>query len=227
MTESATETTTRAPSVVVYEIYKSVQGEATWAGVPCSFIRLAGCPLRCVWCDTEYAFYGGTRRPVADVVEEAVALGVPLVEVTGGEPLAQPGCIDLLRALVARGLRVLLETSGSYSIAEVPQAVHAIVDVKCPDSGEQERNDLDNIDRLRPHDEVKFVLASRRDYEFARDLTRGRGIAAKCRAVLFSPVFGRIEPRDIVAWMLDDGLHEVRFQLQMHKFIWPPNERGV
>jgi len=224
---SATETATRAASVVVYEMYKSVQGESTWAGLPCGFVRLAGCPLRCIWCDTEYAFTGGTRRPVDEVVAEAVAMALPLVEVTGGEPLAQPGCIDLLRGLVARGLTVLLETSGAYSIAEVPPEVRSIVDVKCPDSGEEARNVLANLDILRAHDELKFVLASRRDYEFARDMVRERGLTRRCNAVLFSPVFGKIEPRDIVQWMLDDGLNEVRFQLQLHKFIWPPEQRGV
>lgn len=217
----------RAQSLVIYEIYTSVQGEATWAGVPCTFVRLAGCPLRCTYCDTEYAFYGGKRRLIADVIREVNDLGIPVVEVTGGEPLAQPQCPALLRALLDAGHTVLLETSGAYTTAEVPEGVHVILDMKCPSSGEQSRNDYSNLERLRSSDEVKFVMGTREDYEFARDLARQHRLWERCRAVLFSPVFGAIEPRDIVAWMLDDQLTWARFQLQMHKFIWPPDQRGV
>lgn len=217
----------------IHEIYASVQGESTWAGLPCTFVRLTGCPLRCVWCDTEYAFHGGESRTIASVIEETRSLGVPLVEVTGGEPLAQPRCATLLHALAAPPanggppITVLLETAGSHSLAPVPREVRAIMDIKCPDSGEEARNRWENIELLLPHDEVKFVIASRRDYEFARNVTREHGLYGRVRAVLFSPVWGAVEPAQLVEWTLADGLHGVRVQVQMHKVIWSPETKGV
>ena len=211
----------------VSEIYLSVQGESTWAGLPCTFVRLTGCPLRCVWCDTEHAFYGGQKIALEEIMARVREIGCPLVEVTGGEPLAQPNCLALLQALLDDGRTVLLETSGAYPIAPVPRAVHKIVDLKCPDSGEQKRNLYENLDHLAPHDELKFVLASRRDYEWARDIVRERELTGRVRAVLFSCVFGMLEPATLVQWMLADRLFEVRMQLQAHKFIWPPDMKGV
>ncbi len=208
-------------------MYASIQGESTWAGVPCVFVRLARCPLRCTWCDTTYSFYGGETRTIDAVVSEATAYGIDCVELTGGEPLAQAGCTTLAQRLLDRGHTVLVETSGAYPINVLPAATIKIMDLKCPDSGECARNLWDNLDALDPQqDEVKFVLASRKDYEWTRDVIRRHALEQRCRAILLSPVFGRIEPRDIVAWMLADAL-PARFQLQMHKFIWPPDQKGV
>ncbi len=214
------------PKVVVTEIYQSIQGESTWAGLPCVFVRLTGCPLRCVWCDTAYAFQGGTRRPIDEVVDEALAYDCPLVEITGGEPLAQKGCGPLAQALLDADCTVLCETSGALPIDRLPEGVIRIMDLKCPGSGEEARNDWSNIDRLGPADEVKFVIADRADYEWSRDAVRRYTLDSRCRAVLFSPVFGAAPPRDLVAWILEDGL-PVRFQLQLHKFVWPPDQKGV
>jgi len=217
----------RAARLLVYEIYLSVQGESTWAGLPCIFVRMTGCPLRCTWCDTEYAFTGGERLELGQVLDHVRRLGCKLVEVTGGEPLAQPNCKVLLQALVDEGYTVMLETSGAYPIADVPVAVHKIMDLKCPDSGESHRNLLENIEYLAPHDEVKFVLASRRDYDWAREQVAHFNLTDRCAAVLFSCVFGKLNPATLVEWMIADKLFTVRMQLQAHKFIWPPDARGV
>ncbi len=213
-------------TVVVTEIYKSVQGESTWAGLPCIFVRLSRCHLRCVWCDTAYAFEGGTKMTIEEVVAECTRLGGSLVEITGGEPLLQDACNDLAQVLIDTGCTVLVETSGSLPIATLPNETIKIMDLKCPDSGECDKNDWSNIDVLSHRDEVKFVIASRKDYEWARDTTREHHLSEKCNAVLFSPVFGSIEAKSIVEWILEDSLN-VRFQLQQHKFIWPPDEQGV
>ncbi len=210
----------------ITEIYKSVQGESTWAGLPCIFVRLTRCNLRCVWCDTAYAFYGGENVCIGDIVAKCREFACPLVEITGGEPLVQPACIDLAQALLDAGMTVLIETSGSLPIDPLPAAVIRIMDLKCPDSGECEKNFWPNIEALNARDEVKFVIASRRDYEWARDTARRYGLTRRCHAVLFSPVFSAIEPAELVRWILDDRL-DVRFQLQLHKFVWPPAERGV
>ena len=210
----------------VTEIYTSVQGESTHVGKPCVFVRLTGCNLRCTWCDSVFTFTGGAWRGLDEVVAEVLSSPVRTVEVTGGEPLLQKSAIPLMEALVAAGREVLLETSGSLSIADVPPAVVVVLDLKPPDSGETDKMDWSNLDHLRPHHEVKFVIASRRDYEWSREVVRDRGLAARCAAVLFSPAWGAVEPRDLVAWLLEDHL-PVRFQLQVHKVIWPPDARGV
>ncbi len=210
----------------ITEIYKSIQGESTWAGLPCIFVRLTRCNLRCVWCDTAYAFHGGEDKSVGDVVDQCRALDCRLVEITGGEPLAQEACTNLAQALLDAGFTVLIETSGSLPIDVLPAGVIRIMDLKCPDSGECDKNHWPNIEALTSSDEVKFVIASRRDYEWARDKTREYDLARRCHSVLFSAVFGAIDAADLVQWILDDKL-PVRFQLQLHKFIWPPAARGV
>lgn len=212
--------------LTVHEIYRSVQGESTWAGLPCVFVRLTFCDLRCTYCDTEYAFYEGSKMTLDEIVAKVRDFGCPLVEVTGGEPLLQPACLPLLAMLCDAGFTVLLETSGAHDIAPVDPRVHRIMDLKTPSSGECDRNLVTNIAHLTPRDEVKFVVGSREDYEWAREKMREHGLAAKVRSVLLSPVFGKIAPSDIVAWMLEDKL-PARFQLQMHKFIWEPRARGV
>lgn len=212
--------------LTVNEIYQSVQGESTWAGLPCVFVRLTFCDLRCSYCDTEYAFYEGKKMLLEEIVEKVRSFGCPLVEVTGGEPLLQPNCIPLLSTLCDSGFSVLLETSGVHDIAPVDTRVHRIMDLKTPSSGECSRNLYDNIAHLTKLDEVKFVIGSREDYEWARGKMKEYDLAVKVAAVLLSPVFGKIAPADIVAWMLEDKL-PARFQLQMHKFIWEPRARGV
>ena len=212
--------------LTVNEIYLSVQGESTWAGLPCVFVRLTFCDLRCTYCDTEYAFYEGNKMALGEIVEKVRSFGCPLVEVTGGEPLLQPNCLPLLHMLCEAGFTVLLETSGAHDIAAVDPRVHRIMDLKTPSSGEEGRNLYANIAHLTPRDELKFVVGSREDYEWAREKIRGHDLAAKVNAVLLSPVFGKIAPSDMVSWMLEDKL-PARFQLQMHKFIWEPRARGV
>ncbi len=207
----------------ITEIYPSIQGESRFAGVRCVFVRLTGCNLRCSWCDSEFTFTGGEHRSIDSVVDEAMGFDIPVVEVTGGEPLAQRQAIPLMERLLARGATVLLETSGSLDIGPVPPQVHVIMDLKPPDSGECERNLMSNLDKLLPHHDVKFVLASRRDYEWARDVVRSRSWPCE---LLFSPAWGHVEFRDVVDWILEDKL-PVRFQLQMHKVVWPADERGV
>lgn len=211
--------------LLVSELYRSVQGESTYAGLPCTFVRLTGCPLRCAWCDSEFAFYGGRRMPIEEIVSEVACLDVRLVEVTGGEPLAQPGCTRLLTALCDAGYDVLLETSGALDIGAVDPRVVRIVDVKCPGSGEEASNLWENLDKLRPSDELKFVLADRTDYEYAREVIRGRGLEGR-DGLLLSAVQGRLDPALIAEWMLKDGLR-ARLQVQLHKILWPGRERGV
>jgi len=212
--------------LTVNEIYQSVQGESTWAGLPCVFVRLTFCDLRCSYCDTEYAFYEGKKMTLDEIVDQVRGFGCPLVEVTGGEPLLQPNCVLLLHRLCESGFTVLLETSGAHDIGPVDARVHKIMDLKTPSSGECARNLYTNIAHLTARDEVKFVVGSREDYEWTREKIREYDLGAKVRAVLLSPVFGKIAPADMVAWMLEDKL-PARFQLQMHKFIWPPDMKGV
>ncbi|MBS0158748.1 MAG: 7-carboxy-7-deazaguanine synthase QueE [Nitrospira sp.] len=209
----------------VTEIFHSIQGESTHAGRPCVFVRLTGCPLRCTWCDTAYAFYGGRDLTENDVIEQVRAFGCPLVEVTGGEPLSQPEACSLLARLCDEGFEVLLETSGAIDTAGVDRRVRVVLDVKCPGSGMAERMHWPNLERLASQDEVKFVIKDRGDYEWARDLIRRRDLAARC-TVLVSPVFGETDPRQLAEWVLADRL-PVRFQLQLHKHVWAPDMRGV
>jgi 7-carboxy-7-deazaguanine synthase len=229
----------------ITEIFKSIQGEGTRAGLPCIFVRLTGCNLRCTWCDTAYAFHGGKKMTVDEVaarVDElagrrpdvsASAAAVPLVELTGGEPLLQEDIYPLADRLLDVGYTVMIETSGERFIGRLPKAVIKIVDVKCPDSGEADTFDARNLEDLTANDEVKFVLFTRRDYEFARDFTAQHQLAQRVRQVLFSPVFddpeGKwhgLEPRQLVEWILADGL-PVRLGLQLHKFVWDPTTKGV
>ncbi|HKA24080.1 MAG TPA: radical SAM protein [Candidatus Eisenbacteria bacterium] len=215
----------KGTNLVVNEIYASIQGESTYAGLPCVFVRLTACNLRCSWCDSEFSFYEGTRRTVDEIVAEVECFGLPLVEVTGGEPLLQPGVHPLMTRLADRGYRVLLETSGSLDISPVDPRVIRIVDVKCPASGESARNRWQNMEQLRPTDELKFVIADRADYEWARGEVRARELAKRC-TVLFGPVWNRVEPQQLAAWILEDKL-PVRFQIQLHKYVWAPDARGV
>ena len=212
--------------VTINEIFYSVQGESTYAGRPCVFVRLTACDLRCSWCDTPYAFHEGTKRPVDDVLADVDRYGCPLVEVTGGEPLLQPDVYPLMQALLDRGKTVLLETGGHRSTAQVPEPVVTILDVKCPGSGEAARMDWDNLARLRPHDEVKFVIRDRGDYEYARLVIAEHALAGRVAAIHLSPVHGVLDPKTLSEWVLADRL-PVRVQLQLHKFIWSPDTRGV
>jgi len=216
----------REKKLTINEIYFSVQGESTWAGLPCVFVRLTFCDLRCTYCDTEYAFYEGKKRSLGEIVDDVLTFDCPLVEITGGEPLLQRNALPLMAMLADADRTVLLETSGAHDISAVDPRVHRIMDLKTPGSGEVERNLFSNIDYLTSRDEVKFVIGSREDYEWSRTQLRDHRLAGRCRAVLFSPIFGRIDPREIVEWILADKL-PVRFQLQMHKFIWTPTQRGV
>ena len=229
----------------ITEIFKSIQGEGTRAGLPCIFVRLTGCNLRCTWCDTAYAFHGGTKMTVAEVAARVDELAgrlpdmpgsaaiVPLVELTGGEPLLQEDIYPLAEQLLTSGYTVMIETSGERFIGRLPREVIKIVDVKCPDSGEQDVFDMSNLAELGQNDEVKFVLSTRRDYEFAAEFTRRHNLSQIVRQVLFWPVFegpeGKwpgLEPRQLVEWMLADGL-PVRLGLQLHKFVWDPATKGV
>ena len=228
----------------ITEIFKSIQGEGTRAGLPCIFVRLTGCNLRCTWCDTAYAFHGGTKMSVEEVlarVDELAgrnnngssAAAVPLVELTGGEPLLQEEIYPLAERLLSAGYTVMIETSGERFVGRLPREVIRIVDVKCPDSGEADTFEMRNLEALDKKDEVKFVLSTRRDYEFAREFTREHRLAERVNAVLFSPVFedpeGKwegLQPRTLVEWMLADGL-AVRLGLQIHKFVWHPATKGV
>ena len=216
----------REKKLTINEIYFSVQGESTWAGLPCVFVRLTFCDLRCTYCDTEYAFYEGKKQSLDEIVDVVLAYDCPLVEITGGEPLLQKNVLPLMTLLADAGRTILLETSGAHDISAVDPRVHRIMDLKTPGSGEVARNLFSNIEHLTERDEVKCVIGSREDYEWSREKVRTHRLAERCRAVLFSPIFGRIDPREIVDWILADKL-PVRFQLQMHKFIWTPTKRGV
>ncbi len=224
-------------SLRITEVFHSIQGESTWAGCPCVFVRLTGCHLRCCYCDTEYAFHEGGLRSIDSIVEEVAAFATPLVEITGGEPLLQPGVHSLMRRLCDLGRTVLLETSGACDISSCDPRVIRILDLKTPGSGEAERTMWSNLDHLIARDEVKFVITDRRDYEWSREVVRRHGLADRVRAVLFSAVFE--QPRgleisgcrnlpleDLARWILEDGL-PVRLQTQLHKIIWHPQTRGV
>ena len=212
-------------SLKINEIYYSVQGESTHAGRPCIFIRLTYCNLRCSYCDTEYAFYDGKDMEITDIMSEIKQWDCNLVEVTGGEPLFQDECIDLLNELVNSNYEVMLETGGSLSISDVPKKVVKIVDFKCPSSGMVKKNLWSIVDDLQAHDEVKFVIGNREDFDWAKDRITEYSLDKIC-TLLFSPTFGEIDPQQIVEWILDENL-PVRMQLQMHKMIWSPEEKGV
>jgi len=212
--------------LTVNEIFYSIQGESTRAGEPCVFVRLTACDLRCSWCDTPYAFHEGRKMTVDQVVAEVDRHGCPLVEITGGEPLLQDDVYPLMERLLADGRRVMLETGGHRPIDRVPAAVSKIVDIKCPGSGEADKNHWANLDALAPADEVKFVIKDRADYDYAKRVIAERGLDRRARAVLLSPVHGVMDPKTLSEWMLADHL-PARLQLQLHKFIWPPATRGV
>lgn len=212
--------------LTVNEIYHSIQGESTHAGEPCVFVRLTFCNLRCTYCDTAYAFYEGRKMSIADIVSQVESYRCPTVELTGGEPLMQPGSLELMRQLADRKLKVLLETGGSLDISGVDSRVHIIMDLKCPDSGESAKNRWENIPLLKKKDEVKFVIGSREDYVWSKDVLRRYDLDRQVGTILFSVVFGRLQPQRLVEWILEDRL-PVRFQLQMHKIVWDPRQKGV
>lgn len=212
--------------LTINEIFHSIQGESTYTGRPCVFVRLTACDLRCSWCDTPYAFTEGRKMSVDAVVDQVRSYDCPLVEITGGEPLLQKEVYPLMERLLEAGYTVMLETGGHLSIEQVPPRVIRIVDVKCPASGESGKNDWDNLRLIGPTDEIKFVILDRADYEYARDVIALHHLSARCAAVLLSPVHNGLDAKDLAAWILEDRL-AVRLQLQTHKFIWGAETRGV
>jgi 7-carboxy-7-deazaguanine synthase len=210
----------------INEIFYSLQGESSYAGQRCVFVRLTGCDLRCTYCDTEYAFYEGARKTLAQIHAEVASYNCSLVEITGGEPLLQRNVHPLMSSLCDAGYTVLIETSGAHDISRIDSRVHRIMDIKCPSSGEAQRNRWQNIDHLTMQDEVKFVIGDLDDYRWAKDITEKNALCERVRSVLFSPVFGKITPHELATAILRDHL-PVRFQVQLHKIIWPPDTRGV
>ena len=228
---TATDASSPEPFLRITEIFHSIQGESTWVGAPCTFVRLTGCPLRCVWCDTEYSFHGGERMTLVQVVERVQEIGCPVVEITGGEPLVHRNAFLLADQLLEDGFTVLVETSGAMDISPLDPRIHVIMDLKCPGSGESAKNRWENLEHLDGRDELKFVLADRTDYEWARGVIRERGLEARVRegslrAILLSPVWDGLDRQELAEWILEDGL-EVRFQTQLHKHIWDPQRKGV
>ena len=212
--------------LTVNEIFHSIQGESTHAGRPCVFVRLTACDLRCSWCDTPYAFTEGRKMSVDDVVARVQDYGCDVVEITGGEPLLQKDVYPLMQRLLDEGRTVMIETGGHLSVEQVPAGVIRVIDVKCPGSGEAAKMHLPNLDDLRATDEIKFVIADRADYEYARDVVQRHRLAGRCAGILFSPVHGVLDPKRLAEWILADRL-PVRLQLQAHKYIWDPQTRGV
>ena len=212
--------------LTINEIFHSIQGESTQSGRPCVFVRLTACDLRCSWCDTPYAFTEGRKMSLDEVIQRVDAYRCGLVEITGGEPLLQREVYPLMERLLAGGRTVMVETGGHMSIEHVPAPVIKIVDVKCPGSNEAHRNHWANLEVLAAHDEVKFVIRDRTDYEFARDIVARHSLIGRVAAVLFSPVHGVLDPKTLAAWILEDKL-DVRLQLQTHKYIWGADVRGV
>ena len=212
--------------LTINEIFHSIQGESTHAGRPCVFVRLTACDLRCSWCDTPYAFHEGRKMSVDDVVAQVDAFNCDVVEITGGEPLLQADVYPLMQRLLDEGRTVLLETGGHRSVEQVPAGVVRVIDVKCPGSGEADKNHWANLDQLRPSDELKFVIKDRADYDYARDVVAKHRLVGRCAAVLFSPVHGVLEPKQLAEWILADRV-PVRLQLQAHKYVWGADVRGV
>jgi len=212
--------------LTINEIFHSIQGESTHAGRRCVFVRLTACDLRCTWCDTPYAFTEGRKMSVDEVVQQVDGFGCDVVEITGGEPLLQKDVYPLMQRLLHDGRTVMLETGGHLSVDAVPQGVIRVIDVKCPGSGEADKMHWPNLDQLRPTDEIKFVIKDRIDYEYARDVVAKHDLIARSLAVLFSPVHGALDPKQLAEWIIADRL-EVRLQLQAHKYIWDPQTRGV
>ncbi len=211
----------------VTEIFRSIQGESTHAGRPCGFVRLTGCPMRCVWCDSEYTFTGGEHISIEDVLKQVRAFGCRLVEVTGGEPLAQKEALTLIQRLCDEDFEVLIETGGYFSTEGIDERARVILDVKCPGSGEEDRNHWPNLERLRAdRDEVKFVIASRADWDFGTDVIKRFELERRALAVLISPAWGEIDLQDLAEWVATSGLN-LRMQLQLHKYVWGPEARGV
>jgi len=216
---------TTSQTLQINEIFHSIQGESTRVGQPCVFVRLTGCPLRCTWCDTEYAFHAGERMALETILDRVRSYGCPLVEVTGGEPLHQPEALVLLMKLCDAGHQVMIETSGAFDISAIDPRASIIMDVKCPGSGMTDRMKWANMDHLSQKDEVKFVLKDKADYEWAREIVKQYSLGDRC-SVLFSPVFGSLDLQPLAEWILSDRL-PVRFQVQLHKLIWDPETRGV
>lgn len=212
--------------LMIHEIYASIQGESSFAGVPCTFVRTTGCNLRCSWCDTTQAFHGGKKMARAEVLSAALATGTPLVELTGGEPLLQAGVLPLMRELCDAGKTVLIETSGERDISQIDPRVHRIVDLKAPGSGESDKVRWENLLHLTQRDELKLVLSDRRDYEWARELLGRERLDTRAGQLLFSPVHGVLDPRELVSWVLEDRL-PVRVNLQLHKYVWDKDTQGV
>jgi len=211
----------------VTEIFRSIQGESTHAGRPCTFVRLTGCPMRCVWCDSEYTFTGGEHYSIDHVMDQVAAFGCKLVEVTGGEPLAQKEAFQLIQRLCDDGYEVLIETGGYVSTANVDRRAKIILDIKCPASGEEQRNDWSNLERLRADkDEVKFVIAGEGDWTYAKNLIKEHALESRTKAVLISPAWGQVDLQQLAEWIASSGLN-VRMQLQLHKYIWGPDVKGV
>lgn len=209
----------------VNEIYHSIQGESSKAGLPCVFVRLTYCNLRCTYCDTEYAFYSGEEKSVSEIIKEVKKYKCNLVEITGGEPLVQEESLRLMKSLCDEGYEVMLETGGSLSIEKIDKRVLIVMDLKCPSSKMEKKNLYENLDYLKPDDELKFVIGNREDYSWSKEIITKYSISSKCK-ILFSVVFGKLEPVELVNWIIEDKL-DVRYQLQMHKFIWHPEKKGV
>jgi 7-carboxy-7-deazaguanine synthase len=212
-------------TLIITEIYASVQGESSYAGIPCTFVRLTGCPLRCRWCDTTYGFSGGSEMSLDSIIVNVKELGLPLVELTGGEPLAQKNCALLAQKLIDAGHHVLIETGGSEDVSVLPKEIHIIMDIKCPGSQMHERNLWQNLDHLKPTDEIKMVLSHREDFEWAMKVMKDHQLADRFK-VLMSPAFGLLQPKDLAEWMVSEKLN-ARLNLQQHKYIWHPRTKGV
>lgn len=209
----------------ITEIYKSIQGESSWAGLPCTFVRLSGCPLRCRWCDTSYSFKKEQQLSLGTILQKITELQTSCVEITGGEPLAQKETITLLEQLISSGHRVLLETGGSISIRNVPPQVNIIMDIKCPGSKMGHHNHWENINFLKPSDEIKFVIADYNDFVWAKEITKKHRLETRFK-VLLSPAWGLLKPKQLVEWMITENL-QCRLNLQLHKYIWDPRKKGV